>query len=167
MNTWPSLSTALQQLVVSARESLTASRAVERLWQRDHLLWKTDPTEIANRLGWLTVIDEMRAQASSLLSFAKSVQDRRIRDVVLIGMGGSSLGPEVLRASYGTAPRFPRLWVLDSTVPGWVRWVTKAITSAKTLFIVASKSGATIEVMSLLAHFWKLTEKSCGHRTGN
>ena len=167
MNTRPTLSPPLQQLVVSTRESLTASRAVERLWQRDHRLWKTDPTEIANRLGWLTVIGEMQAQAASLLSFAKSVQERKIRDVVLLGMGGSSLGPEVLRASYGTAPRFPRLWVLDSTVPGWVLRVTKAITPGKTLFIVASKSGGTIEVMSLLAHFWKLTEKSCGYRTGN
>jgi glucose-6-phosphate isomerase len=166
MNTGLSLTPALHQLVASTRVSLTASRAVERVWQRDHRLWKTDPTEIANRLGWLTVIAEMQAQAASLLSFAKSVQDRRIRDVVLLGMGGSSLGPEVLRASYGTAPRFPRLWVLDSTVPGWVLRVTKSITPAKTLFIVASKSGGTIEVMVLLAHFWELTEKSCGHRTG-
>lgn len=167
MNPRLSLAPALQQLVASTRESLTASRAVERLWQRDHRLWKTDPTEIANRLGWLTVFGEMQEQAASLLSFAKSVQDRKIRDVVLLGMGGSSLGPEVLRASYGTTPRFPRLWVLDSTVPGWVLRVTKAITPSKTLFIVASKSGGTIEVMSLLAHFWKLTEKSCGHRTGS
>jgi len=166
MNPRSSLTPELHQLVCSASQSLTASHAVERLWQRDHQLWKADPTEIANRLGWLTVIAEMQGQAASLLSFAKSVRDRGIRDVVLLGMGGSSLGPEVLRASYGSAPRFPRLWVLDSTVPGWVRQVTQAVNPAKTLFIVASKSGGTIEVMSLLAHFWELVARVSGDRAG-
>jgi glucose-6-phosphate isomerase/transaldolase/glucose-6-phosphate isomerase len=75
-------------------------------------------------------------------------------------MGGSSLGPEVLRCSFGSSRGFPRLWVLDSTVPGFVRQVTKAINPAKTLFILASKSGGTIEVMSLYAHFSALVAKA-------
>jgi glucose-6-phosphate isomerase/transaldolase/glucose-6-phosphate isomerase len=157
----------LHQLVLSTRESLISSRAVERLWARDHRLWKPEPTEIVDRLGWLTVIDDMVEQASLLMSLAKSVRDRGIRDVVLLGMGGSSLGPEVLRASFGSAPRFPRLWVLDSTVPGWVRRVTNTIDPPRTLFIVASKSGGTIEVMSLLAHYWELIRQSSGNRVGD
>src|SRR4029079_270075 len=83
-----------------------------------------------------------------------------------LGMGGSSLGPEVLRASFGTTPGFPRLWVLDSTVPGWVRQVTQAIDPARSLFILASKSGGTIEVMSLFAHFWELVYQTRGSQAG-
>lgn len=156
----------LEQLVEDSRAALTTARVVERLWAKDYRLWRPEPTEILDRLGWLTVIGEMQDQAASLTSFAKSVRDRRIKDVVLLGMGGSSLGPEVLRASFGPSKDYPRLWVLDSTVPGWVRMVTKTIDPAKTLFIVASKSGGTIEVMSLLAHFWELAQKQFGNHVG-
>jgi glucose-6-phosphate isomerase len=157
----------LQKHVESAKGSLITSRSIERLWARDHRLWKPEPTEITNRLGWLTVPAEMQERAAALTAFAKLVRNRYIRDVVLLGMGGSSLGPEVLRASFGSASGFPRLWVLDSTVPAWVRKVTKALDPAKTIFIVASKSGGTIEVMSLLAHFWELVEHAVGHRVGD
>jgi len=156
----------LEQFVEDSRAALTTARVVERLWAKDYRLWRPEPTEIVDRLGWLTVIGEMQDQAASLTSFAKSVRDRRIKQVVLLGMGGSSLGPEVLRASFGRSKDYPRLWVLDSTVPGWVRLVTKTIDPAKTLFIVASKSGGTIEVMSLLAHFWELAQKQFGNHVG-
>jgi glucose-6-phosphate isomerase/transaldolase/glucose-6-phosphate isomerase len=156
----------LQPLIVTATARLSTACAVERLWARDHRLWKQDPTDIANRLGWLTIIEYMNDRAVDLLTFAASVKKRGIRDVVLLGMGGSSLGPEVLRASFGLSRGFPRLWVLDSTVPGWVRQVTQAIDPARSLFILASKSGGTIEVMSLFAHFWELVHKTPGHQGG-
>ena len=89
----------LQSLVVEAHARLTASRAVERMWACDHRLWKQDPTDIANRLGWLTIVEYMKDRAEDLLTFAASAKKRGIRDVVLLGMGGSSLGSEVLRAS--------------------------------------------------------------------
>lgn len=166
MNSPSTFTLPLQQHVEASRAALTTARVVERLWAKDYRLWRPEPTEITDRLGWLTVIGEMQEQAVSLTSFAKSVRERSMKDVVLLGMGGSSLGPEVLRASFGSSKGYPRLWVLDSTVPGWVRLVTKAIDPAKTLFIVASKSGGTIEVMSLLAHFWKLTQKRSGNHVG-
>jgi glucose-6-phosphate isomerase/transaldolase/glucose-6-phosphate isomerase len=156
----------LRHAVDASRSALTGSRAVQRLWDKDYTLWKAEPLEIVDRLGWLTVIREMQGQVSSLTSFSRSIRDRGMRDVVLLGMGGSSLGPEVLRASFGSSKGHPRLWVLDSTVPGWVQSVTSAVHPLKTLFIVASKSGGTIEVMSLLAHFWELTRKKAGHRVG-
>jgi len=161
-----SFSLELQSLVTVAHVRLTATHAVERLWARDHRLWKQDPTDIVNRLGWLTIIDDMKDRTEELRSFATSVKNRGIRDVVLLGMGGSSLGPEVMRASFGSRRGFPRLWVLDSTVPGWVRRVTQAIDPARSLFILASKSGGTIEVMSLFAHFWELVQKTTGHHGG-
>ena len=156
----------LQSLVVEAHARLTASRAVERMWACDHRLWKQDPTDIANRLGWLTIVEYMKDRVEDLLTFAASAKKRGIRDVVLLGMGGSSLGPEVLRATFGPSNGFPRLWVLDSTVPGWIQQVTQAIDPARSLFILASKSGGTIEVMSLFAHFWELVHKTPGHQGG-
>jgi glucose-6-phosphate isomerase/transaldolase/glucose-6-phosphate isomerase len=156
----------LQSLVVAAHARLTESRAVERMWACDHRLWKQDPTDIANRLGWLTIVEYMKDRAEDLLTFAASAKKRGIRDVVLLGMGGSSLGPEVLRATFGSSNGFPRLWVLDSTVPGWIQQVTQAIDPARSLFILASKSGGTIEVMSLFAHFWELIHKTPGHQGG-
>ncbi|MFI5222872.1 MAG: glucose-6-phosphate isomerase [Nitrospirales bacterium] len=156
----------LQSLVSAGNARLDASHAVERLWARDHRLWKQDPTDITNRLGWLTIIEYMKDRAEELRTFATLARKRSIRDVVLLGMGGSSLGPEVLRASFGSLAGFPRLWVLDSTVPGWVQQVTRAIDPARSLFILASKSGGTIEVMSLFAHFWERVHQTPGHQGG-
>ncbi len=153
-------------LVRDARELAVRNHVVERLWSRDHRLWKPEPTEITNRLGWLTLPDGMGAHVQALKTLAVAARKERIRDVVLLGMGGSSLGPEVFRASFGSKKGAPRLWVLDSTVPGWVRLVTKSIHPARTLFLVASKSGGTIEVMSLFAHFWKLVAGAKGNRGG-
>jgi glucose-6-phosphate isomerase len=156
----------LQSLVAAANARLSVSHAVERLWACDHRLWKEDPTDITNRLGWLTIIEHMKDRTEELRTFAASAKKRGIRDVVLLGMGGSSLGPEVFRATFGSLDGFPRLWVLDSTVPGWVRQVTQAIDPARSLFILASKSGGTIEVMSLFAHFWERVHQTSGHLGG-
>ena len=147
-------------------QQLSQNRVVDRLWAKDHQLWKSEPTEIVNRLGWLTVHNDMRRQLDSLVRLAGAAQATGIKDVVLLGMGGSSLGPEVLRTSFGSQKGCPRLWVLDSTVPGWVRQVTKAIHPTRTMFLVASKSGGTIEVMSLFAHFWELVTGTQGNRDG-
>lgn len=156
----------LQSLVTAGQARLDASHAVERLWAQDHRLWKPDPTDIANRLGWLTIIEYMTDRTEELRAFAASAKKRGIRDVVLLGMGGSSLGPEVFRTTFGSSRGYPRLWVLDSTVPGWVQQVTRAIDPARSLFILASKSGGTIEVMSLFAHFWELVHQTPGHQGG-
>ena len=152
--------------VQAALRELSQARLLARLWAKDHRIWRSQATEITNRLGWLTVAEQMLEKASALQVFAKSIRDEGCRDVVLLGMGGSSLGPEVLRCTFGAAKGWPRSWVLDSTVPGAVRQVTKAITPAKTLFLVASKSGGTIEVMSLFMHFWKLVAEARGGRGG-
>jgi len=151
--------TGFQRQVEHALAGMRESRLLERLWEKDHRVWKPEPTEITNRLGWLNVASQMQAQTGDMSAFAKSVRQEGFRDVVLLGMGGSSLGPEVLRHTFPSAGGYPRLHVLDSTVPGAVRAVTRHIKVKRTLFIVASKSGGTIEVMSLFAYFWRaLTE---------
>ena len=122
--------------------------------------------EIENRLGWLTVLDHMQDGLADLCSFAQASREASTTDVVLLGMGGSSLGPEVLRCTFGSSKGSPRLWVLDSTVPGWVRHVTTAIQPARTLFLVASKSGGTIEADVSLRPLLGSVQRTKGNRGG-
>jgi transaldolase / glucose-6-phosphate isomerase len=112
--------------------------------------------EIADRLGWLTIAERMLAQIDDLKSFVEGVRADGFSDIVLLGMGGSSLAPEVLRCCFGHRPDHPRLHVLDSTDAATIRAVEQAIDPQKTLFIVSSKSGGTIEPLSLFAHFWSV-----------
>lgn len=145
---------------------MEAFKLIPRLWDKDHTIWKPDPTEISNRLGWLTVAEHMRDRAVPLTGFARSISEGQFSHVVLLGMGGSSLGPEVLRATFGTTRPFPKLIVLDSTVPGAIKQVEKSIRPNRTLFVVASKSGDTIEVTSLFAYFWSLVTRTPGNTKG-
>ncbi len=131
---------------------------VGRIWRKDHTVWKSDPTEITNRLGWLTVTDLMCEKVPALEAFAQEVREDGYRYVVLLGMGGSSLGPEVLRQAFGNSAGYPELIVLDSTVPEAVHAVTASIDPTKTLFLVSSKSGGTIETLSLYQHFRALVK---------
>ena len=157
----PSLGSSLQR-VEDAVVDLRDRRTVERIWERDHTVWRPAPTEIANRLGWLDMSDLMRKQVPTLAAFAREVRDAGFRHVVLLGMGGSSLGPEVLRQTFGSTAGYPELIVLDSTVPGWISMVTEAIDPARTLFLVSSKSGSTIEPLSFYSHFRRLVEQQAG-----
>ncbi|MDE3266941.1 MAG: glucose-6-phosphate isomerase [Chloroflexota bacterium] len=135
---------------------------VARVWARDHTAWKPDPTEIADRLGWLDVARAMQANVPDLQAFAEEARSEGIRHVVLLGMGGSSLGPEVVRQTFGSASGYPELIVLDSTVPDTVMAVTREIDTATTLFSVSSKSGTTTEPLALYAHFRALVESAVG-----
>ena len=139
--------------VSEALARLERERVVERLWAHDHTLWSEDPTEISDRLGWLTVAEEMTAHVAHLEAFAAAAHADGIRDVVLLGMGGSSLAPEVLGGAYAGATR-ARLHVLDTTDPGEIAAVESRLEAAHTLFVVASKSGTTIETRSHLDYFW-------------
>ncbi|MGH2635544.1 MAG: glucose-6-phosphate isomerase, partial [Actinomycetota bacterium] len=134
--------------------ALDGEQVVERIWRGDHTVWKDDPTEIADRLGWLTVTDPMRERAGELEAFAHRAFDDGFATAVLLGMGGSSLAPEVFGRTFGTAPGALELLVLDTTHPAAVERVTGELPPA-TLFVVASKSGTTTETLSHLAHFWE------------
>ena len=151
--------------VEAAVSALDAQDVVARIWRQDFTVWKDDPTEIADRLGWLAVTDTMRNRIPELEAFAAEVRDAGYQHVVLLGMGGSSLGPEVLRRAFGSAAGYPELVVLDSTVPAWVQAVTDAIDPAKTLFLVSSKSGSTIEPNTFYVHFGRLVSDALGEET--
>ncbi|HET7296083.1 MAG TPA: hypothetical protein VFI66_03025 [Gemmatimonadales bacterium] len=144
--------------VVQERVALLAEQRVsERLREGDATLWGAPGTpEVANRLGWLTIAERMRGELGALERFAEDVHGEGLTDVVLLGMGGSSLAPEVLRRAFGSQPGRPRLHVLDSTDAGAVAAVQSALELSRTLFLVSSKSGGTIEPLSLFAHFFSL-----------
>jgi glucose-6-phosphate isomerase/transaldolase/glucose-6-phosphate isomerase len=141
---------------------------VGRIWRGDHTVWKPQPREITDRLGWLTVSKAMHAKIAGLRAYADEVRDAGFRHVVLLGMGGSSLAPEVLRRTFGSADGFPELIVLDSTVPAWIRAVADAIDPAHTLFLVSSKSGGTVEPNVLYSYFRAMVDEAVGpDRAGN
>ena len=131
-------------------------QVVKRIWRKDASLWKTDPKaqeNIRSSLGWLTVTDEMIGVADELMEYAELIRQRDFQYVMVCGMGGSSLCPEVLRRSFGQQPGFPELIVLDSTDPDFIGSLADRIDPDKTLFIVASKSGSTIEPTTFYK-FW-------------
>jgi glucose-6-phosphate isomerase len=146
--------------VVQEKLALAArARVAERLREPDPTLWGPPGTpEIENRLGWLTIAERMLAELDSVEAFAEEVRREGFTDVVLLGMGGSSLAPEVLRRAFGHRPGWPRLQVLDSTDAETIRATEAGLDLSRTLFIVSSKSGGTIEPLSLLAHFSSLVD---------
>ena len=141
---------------------------IARIWQKDHTVWKPDPTEITNRLGWLSITQSMSQQVPALQSFAQEIRDDGFRHVVLLGMGGSSLGPEVLRQTFGSAPGYPELIVVDSILPASVQAAAETIDPLHTLFLVSSKSGTTTEPLSLFQYFRSLVASAVGkEKAGN
>ena len=145
----------------TARHSRARRAIATRIWHRDPNLWKPGDSAhaavINNRLGWLDVIGAMRERLPALQALATEVREAGWRDCVLLGMGGSSLCPEVLRSSFGSADGQPTLHVLDTTDPLAIARVTGAIDPKATGYIVSSKSGTTLETLSHLAHFWEVT----------
>ena len=139
---------------------------VGRVWSHDHTAWKPNPTEIADRLGWLSVTGQMSGELGAIVEFGSEVRRAGFRHVVLLGMGGSSLGPEVLRQVFRSAKDYPKLIVLDSTVPAWVEAVARRVDPQRTLFLVSSKSGTTTEPNSLYAYFRSLLDQH-GQATGS
>lgn len=142
---------AFRDAVAQCVEEWTRGAKMRRLWDGDETLW-TASGESA-WLGWLTVVEEQLADPSHLISFAADVRGR-FRDALLLGMGGSSLCAEVLRAACGTVEGFPDLRVLDSTDPAQVKAAADAVEIEKTLFLAASKSGTTLEPSLLMSYFF-------------
>jgi len=125
-----------------------------RMWRRDPTLWAEEDTpEITNRLGWLNLPESMQEQAEEITSFADSVKDA-FDDVVVLGMGGSSLAPDVFGKVFDAADGYPDLTVLDSTHPDAVTALADDLALERTLFVVASKSGTTTETLSFFRYFW-------------
>jgi transaldolase/glucose-6-phosphate isomerase len=146
----------LEPALIERIKQAQADNVARRIWQHDESLWGGPGVpEIGNRLGWLTISEKMLEHAPGLNEFVAEVKSEGFTDAVLLGMGGSSLGPEVIRRSYGQIPGGLRLHVLDSTDPGAVLGVEREVDLDTTLFIVSSKSGGTVETLSHMRYFYE------------
>jgi len=164
VETKPAMKSSLPEPLASAVKTTTADwqsgSKVHRLWQRDATLWTG--SDEGQWLGWLDIVEEQIAQQDQLQKIAKEVQARGFEHVLLLGMGGSSLCPEVLRMTFGRFTHFPTLHVLDSTDPAQVKAFEHQIDIAKTLFIVSSKSGSTLEPNIFKQYFFERTKQTVG-----
>ena len=133
---------------------------IERLWSRDAGLWTG--TDEASWLGWLGIVDEQLARVDELRRVAEDVRQAGFTHVLLLGMGGSSLCPEVLAMTFGRQAGWPELSVLDSTDPAQVRAAEARVDLARTLFVVSSKSGTTLEPNIFKQYFFERVQQTVG-----
>jgi transaldolase/glucose-6-phosphate isomerase len=135
---------------------------VRRLWRGDATLWTG--SDEAQWLGWLHIVDQQLAQVERFKAIAGEIRSARYEHAVLLGMGGSSLAPEVMATTFSRTAGFPALHVLDSTDPGQVRAIERRIDYKKTIFIVSSKSGTTLEPNIFKQYFFERTKQELGAR---
>ena len=128
---------------------------VSKLWASDASVWGKAAPTAHQWLGWLDLPETMQAQLEEITELAEDVASEGVEDVVLMGMGGSSLAPEMFFSVFGSAAGCPRLTILDSTHPEAVDSLTHRLDPSRTLFLVSSKSGTTVETLSFYRHFWK------------
>ena len=144
-----------ERKVAEKRAALERDGIIKRIWDIDHKVWKNDPNEISNRLGWLKSPSLMSSETGDIARFAKEVIKDGIEYVVVLGMGGSSLSCEVFKSVFVKRPGFPELYVLDTTNPAQIRSLSNKLEPDKTVVIVSTKSGTTVETMSLLKYFYR------------
>lgn len=147
-------------------QGLESKDFLDRLWVKDATLWKGDTAAIRNRLGWLTSPTIMRGHAEDIKGFADEVRRLQFSQVVLLGMGGSSLAGEVLNTTFGSKMGFPDLLMLDSTDPGAIRHVLESVSLGRTLFLVSTKSGTTTETMAFYSFFRAQVEAASPPKPG-
>jgi transaldolase/glucose-6-phosphate isomerase len=161
------LPSLLASAVSASLDDWNKNNKVARLWQKDASLWTG--TDESNWLGWLTITEEQLARLDALKQIAEDVKKSRFKHALLLGMGGSSLCPEVLRMTFGKIKGFPELHVLDSTDPAQIRAIEAKLDLKRTLCVVSSKSGSTLEPNIYKQYFFervkaKVGEKEVGNR---
>ncbi len=143
-----------QGMVDSALLDIQKNNIISRIWKGDHTVWNPDPTEISNRLSWLLLPETMIKSLPEIQAFVEEVQKAGYTHAVLLGMGGSSLAPKFFAETFGCKEHYLTLHVLDSTSPDAIAAVERNIDYAKTLFIVSTKSGGTVETFSFFKYFY-------------
>lgn len=151
-----------RESVQTGLAEIEAERVVARIWEHDHTVWKPEPAGIADRLGWLHSAGKMQAAVPDLVSFAGSLRASGYDRALLLGMGGSSLAPELFARSFPVRPGYLSLQVLDSTDPGAVLAAAESLNPARTLFIVSTKSGGTVETLSFFKYFYNRLQDALG-----
>jgi len=150
----------LRDAVDAAAADWTGNNKVDRFWQKDPSLWTSGGEE--NWMGWLDVVERQQADIATLAEFGADVETGGFKTVLLLGMGGSGLCPEVLAETFGQQGDFPALHIVDSTSPAQVKAVRDKLNLAETLVIVASKSGSTLEPNILKQYFFEQMKDAVG-----
>jgi transaldolase/glucose-6-phosphate isomerase len=150
----------IQAQVQAATEDWKMAGKVRRLWARDASLWSG--TDEGSWLGWLGITEDELAHRERFTSLAADIKSAGFKHAVLLGMGGSSLCPEVLKMTFGKAQGFPEMFVLDSTDPAQVKAIEKKVDIGNTIFIVSSKSGTTLEPNIFKQYFFELVKQKVG-----
>src|SRR5262249_3420335 len=156
---------AVQEVIQRAEKE----QWTRRIWRKDASLWKSEESHqkiIKNALGWVTVPDQMVEAADELAAFGARIRNEGFKDVMLLGMGGSSLCPEVFRRTFGKIPGNPELHVLDSTDPATILDFESKAELPDALFLLASKSGTTIEPLMFYKYFINRVRQLKGDRAG-
>jgi len=151
-----------QTAVEKSLNHISRERIIARIWQKDHTVWRNDPTEISNRLGWVDCVEVTKKSFNEINIFVEEIKNEGFTDALLIGMGGSSLAPEVFRLTFGVKKGYLDLHVLDSTHPDAILEFEKKLDPNKTLYIVSTKSGGTVETMSFMKYFFTSISKKLG-----
>ena len=136
---------------------------VERINKRDYTVWNQSPAEISNRLAWLDCPSVMKANVEEITAFVNTVKEKGFTHSLLLGMGGSSLAPEVFKRTFGVRDGFLDLEVLDSTDPDAIMNKVKKLNPLKTLYCVSTKSGGTVETLSFLKYFFTFVSDAVGN----
>lgn len=155
---------AEQAAVDEALTHIQEAQIVRRIWAHDHTVWAEDPDEITNRLGWLHLPENMRHSPGRIETLLKTSRAEDYSHAVVLGMGGSSLAPDVFANAFGHDHDGLALRVLDSTDPGAVLALAQEVDPATTLFIVSTKSGGTVETLSFFKYFYNLTVEQIGRQ---
>jgi transaldolase / glucose-6-phosphate isomerase len=145
-----------------ALEEMQAQRILPRIWEHDYTVWKPSPDEISNRLGWLDIAERLRDEVDALQTFANDLIQEGYTQVLLLGMGGSSLAPTLFARVFARSSWGLHLEVLDSTHPEAVRAHQERLDPVRTLFIVSTKSGVTVETLSFFRYFYNWAAQTLG-----
>ncbi len=149
--------------VDNAVSEMQKKNILERIWQHDHTVWDPEPTEITNRLGWLHTPQDMAAEVNRINQFVADVQAAGFTEVMLLGMGGSSLAPELFAKTFAHNGKGLNLRVLDSTDATAVQTYAQTADLAHTLFVVSTKSGGTVETFSFFKYFYNRVAELVGN----
>ena len=145
-------------------QDIASRQVIPRIWARDHTVWRDDPSEVSNRLGWLDIAQRMGVEVPALRDMADATRAEGLSRVVLVGMGGSSLAPEMFAAVFGPDPSCEgmQLTIADTTDPDGIAALSGDLDLRGTLFIVATKSGGTVETVSLYRYFFRALVQQLG-----
>ena len=153
-----------QEQVDIALGEMRRDRIMPRIWEHDYTVWGSEPDEITNRLGWLHGPEHMPSSISRLKALAEELSEEGYTHALLLGMGGSSLAPEMFRKTFGVKDGFLDLGVLDSTDPGAVLDWKNRLDPARSVFIISTKSGGTVETLSFFKYFYNRVVDCVGRK---